>query len=433
MKDCLYASLPQSFLNPELCAAAILFFLKWGVPSRLLGPGVPRFPGAGPVTNSLGNSVAGMVLAGTYYQMTGDRNLFLQHPEILARGEEILNAVLASRRDTPYLFPSLYVSDGDARGDFHTGSNISAWRAFRSMARLAKEVYDARALAEAWESIAASIQQAIWSRCTATGTYGKQFVEGAMADESCFKLHDGEESDTTLMPFYGFCAPDEPAYLNHARLAVTRENPYFFPEGDGIWWFAHGKWSSATFPGWMTALAGADTEEEVLARLQRIRALTDADGSFWWWPYRHDAPAAPQPSRANVKCGWAAGVFVCLFTHKILGIEVDVPGAHVALRPCSPWSDFTWTNCRLGSSVFNFSYKRDKNTAAAEIENLNSAAYEAVIELLLPAGGQPLACSVNGQATTAYDISARYRASAVRLAKRILPGGRFRMEVTYQA
>jgi len=195
------------------------------MPSRLLGPGISRFPGAGPVTNSLGNSVAALVLAGTYYQMTGDRSFFLKHPEILTRGEEILNAVLASRRDTPFLFPSLYVSDGDARGDFHTGSNVSAWRAFQSMARLAREVYHAAALAEAWESVASAIRDAIQSRCTAEGTYGRQYVEGSMADESFFKLHDGEESDTTLMPFYGFCEPDDPAYLNHARLAVTPENP----------------------------------------------------------------------------------------------------------------------------------------------------------------------------------------------------------------
>jgi meiotically up-regulated gene 157 (Mug157) protein len=106
--------------------------------------------------------------------------------------------------------------------------------AFKSMSRLAREVYDAPALADVWDSIATKIQEAIWARCTATGTYGRQFVEGAMADETLVKLHDGEGTDTTLMPFYGFCAPDDPAYLNHARLAVTPENPYLFKEGDGI-------------------------------------------------------------------------------------------------------------------------------------------------------------------------------------------------------
>jgi hypothetical protein len=432
MRDCFYACLPQSFLDPELCGAAVLFFLKWGMPSRLLGPGINRFPGAGPVTNSLGNSVAALVLAGTYYQMTGDRSFFLKHTEILTRGEEILNAVLASRRDAPFLFPSLYVSDGDARGDFHTGSNVSAWRAFRSMALLAREVYNAPALAETWESIASAIRDAIRSRCTAAGTYGPQYVEGAMADESFFKLHDGEESDTTLMPFYGFCEPDEAAYLNHARLAVTPENPYYFEKGKGIWWYAHGKWSSATFPGWTTALAGADTQEELLARLQTIRTMTDADGSFWWWPYRHDAPAAPHPSRASVKCAWAAGVFACLFVNRILGIDVDVPAAEVALRPFSPWDEFSWRDCRMGSSMFHFSYRKTAGGAVAEIKNLNSVAYRGVIELPLPAGSQLAACSLNGRPATAYTIGKRYRADSLRLTESVAPGGRFSLEITWR-
>jgi hypothetical protein len=432
MRDCFYACLPQSFLQPELCGAAVLFFLKWGMPSRLLGPGINRFPGAGPVTNSLGNSVAALVLAGTYYQMTGDRNFFLKHQEILTRGEEILNAVLASRRDTPFLFPSLYVSDGEARGDFHTGSNVSAWRAFRSMARLAREVYNSPALADAWEAVASAIRDAIRSRCTAAGTYGPQYVEGAMADESFFKLHDGEESDTTLMPFYGFCEPDEPAYLNHARLAVTAENPYYFEKGKGIWWYAHGKWSSATFPGWMTALAGADTEEELQARLQTIRSLTDADGSFWWWPYRHDAAAAREPSRASVKCGWAAGVFACLFVNRILGIEVDVPAAQVALRPFSPWDEFSWRDCRMGAGAFHFSYRKSASGAVAEIENMNSTAYRGVIELPLPAGLQLDSCTVNGRAASGYTVGKRYRASAVRREESVAPGGKFRLEIAWR-
>jgi hypothetical protein len=301
------------------------------------------------------------------------------------------------------------------------------------MARLARDVYDAPALADAWESVASSIHEAIRTRCTAAGTYGQQYVEGAMADESSFKLHDGEESDTTLMPFYGFCEQDEPAYLNHARLAVTPENPYYFEKGEGIWWYAHGKWSSATFPGWMTALSGADTGEELMARLRRIRTLTDADGSFWWWPYRHDAPAAPQPGRTNVKCAWAAGVFACLFVNKIVGIDVDVAAAQVALRPFSPWDEFSWRDCRMGSGVFHFSYRKTASGAMAEIENLNSVAYRGVVELPLPAGLQLTACSVNGEPTSGYTIGKRYRASGVRIAKSVPPGERLSMQIAFRA
>jgi hypothetical protein len=149
-------------------------------------------------------------------------------------------------------------------------------------------------------------------------------------------------------------------------------------------------------------------------------------------PYRHDDPAALQPARTHVKCGWAAGVFAGSFTNTILGIGVDVPADQVGLRPFSPWNEFTWTNCRLGSSAFNFSYRKEKSAATAEIESLNKAAFEAFIELLLPSAGRVLACNVNGNARTNHTIISGHRGSAIKIVEPVQPAGRFRVEVTYE-
>ena len=146
-KDNYYATLPLSFLEPRLCADGILYFIEWGVPPRAMGRGLERFPRAGRVTHSLGNALSGLAMAGAHYQMTGDREFFRAHPEVLSKGRELLKEVLESRREEPMLFPSMYVSDGDSRGDYHTGSNLVAWYAFCSMARIAREAYQEPELA----------------------------------------------------------------------------------------------------------------------------------------------------------------------------------------------------------------------------------------------------------------------------------------------
>jgi hypothetical protein len=399
MRDCFYSTLPQTFLDPDLARGAIPFFLDHGIPSHPLGEHADRFPGARGITNSLGNSVAGIVLAGMHYQHNDDRPFFLDRPEILTRSVSILNQVLASRREDVFLFPSIYVSDGESRGDFHTGSNIFLWRAFTSIARLADEVYAQPEAAALWRTCAQRLHEAILTNCIAVEQGGPRLVEGAMQDHTTIGGHDAEESDVTLAAFYGFCSIDDPAYRNAAHEAIAPSNPYAIAELEGIWWYAHAKWSSATFPGWTTALAGSQDEAETLRHLERIRTLTDADGSFWWWPYRHDAQLdLGRPLRTNSKCGWAAGVYVCLFTRHILGISVDAPSHTLAFRPRPPWDEFTWNSCRMGSMECDYSYKRTGRCIVLKVRNRTGHALQVSLQALLPEKSKLLQASVSPNA-----------------------------------
>lgn len=97
-------------------------------------------------------------------------------------------------------------------------------------------------------------------------------------------MHDGEESDTTLMPFYGYCDYFDDLYRNFMNFTVT-ENPTYDAEIKGIRW---GAMSGATFPGFISALSVAENEEEFRGkegRLTELLRLADVDGSWWWWPY----------------------------------------------------------------------------------------------------------------------------------------------------
>lgn len=428
-KDNFHAMLPMSLLEPRLCADSILFFFQHGMPPQPYGRGLARFPNARRVTHSLANALAPLVLAGAYYQMTADRDFFRAHPEILPGAQRLLQEILDSRRETAFLFPSMYISDGDSRGDFHTGSNLLVWYAFQNIGRIAREAYGESGAGEHWQSVAAKVKEDLWRHCSGVGPLGKQFFEGATRDWTFLVGHDGEESDTTLMPFYGFCEADEPALLNHARLALTPQNPYYAAGVDGIWWYGSDKWQPATFPAWTTALAGAENESEQWRRLDHIRRMADVDGSIWWWPYKYGSTDPNMVLRGPGKCGWAAGVYLCLFVHNILGLRLDMPARTISFRPFCPWPRFSWRDCHLGSGIFDFVYERQRGGVSGEIVNRSKLALDGMIELMLPTGSTAGSCSVNGNRTTNFSPSKRYNSPSVRTHAELGPGRGLRVQI----
>lgn len=376
-KDSYYSALAMSWFAPELCRDAIPFFMKWNVPERPVGRGIARFPNAGAVTQSLSNAVAPLALAGAYYKATGDAEWFRANHWFLRDGKLLLERVLASKRGKPMLFPSMFISDGDARGDYHTGSNVVAWYAFRSMARLAGEVYGETELAKEWMGVAEEIRRDLDKYCVGEDASGVRFFEGVMADGTFLSGHDGEESDVSLMPFYGFCGREDARLVRHSRLAFSGANQYYSKELDAVWWHNNGDFRSATAPAFVTALVGAATQSEVLRQLQRMERLTDLDGSIWWWPYPYGAKDPTKPLRGNSarKCGWAASTYLIRFVHDVLGMDVDVPARRLVLAGGVPWDTFSWEGCRLGSAMFDVSW----DSGAYRIRNRNAVEWEVVV------------------------------------------------------
>ena len=62
------------------------------------------------------------------------------------------------------------------------------------------------------------------------------FLQDVIRDKKInLLMHDGEESDTTLMPFYGYCDYFDESYRNFVNFTVT-ENPTYDAEIKGIRW-----------------------------------------------------------------------------------------------------------------------------------------------------------------------------------------------------
>ncbi len=431
LKDSYYQMLAMAMAEPRLSADAALFFLRWGVPPQPYGRGVKRFPEAGPELHSLGLTLAPFLLAGHYYRSTGDKEFFLAHPELFDAARRRFATLLESRRDKEvYLFHSMYISDGDARGLYHSGSNVLAWYAFQHMARIAREVFGDGHAADEWTAIAGRIREDLLKHCTGPSPDGHRFFEGVNGDGSFPPEVDGEESDLGLAPFYGILEADFEPLQTHLRLGLSELNPLYGPAVDGIWWHDN-MFHGSTFPAWVAALGGARDEKQLARRMAKIEGLTDLDGSIWWWPYDHNQQDASAPKRKPIKSGWAAGALVNRFVNDILGLRADVPARTVSLRPFCPWNEFAWEGARQGAAAFDLAYRVGDRATSGELVNRNDEAYAGVIELVLPAGAEPAACRINGQPSGNFARTLRYGRPAVRVEAGIPPGERLAVEIDF--
>lgn len=407
-KDMYYAYLPFSIFEPHLYKKGILWFLQYGI----------KFPGSkfrGGLFHSLSNSLSSIMMAGMYFEATGDRTFFLEHPEVYPKMLNILEEILNSRQASePYLFHSLWLSDAYSLGKYHLGTNICVWRGCQSLSTIAAFVYHDMEKANELKNIANFIKEDIEKYMTIDGTHGKQYLEGIGGLTNDTKtvyplqpyqdditkqglifltdviengsinlvMHDGEETDTTLMPYYGYKSYSDPILRNYIAFSMSHENPTYNPENKGIKW---GNESGATFPGYITAMLGITDEESMNGEegyLRELKRLADLDGSWWWWPYQLNRKRGDVVRMNSCgKCSWASGTFATLFVTQILGIQYNAPAKTLYFRPFSPSGSFKWENLMYGYSKFDLSFEKDEEVSI-RITNKNEDLVEAFVEII---------------------------------------------------
>jgi hypothetical protein len=431
MRDNFYSALALAWFAPKLCADASLFFAEQGAPARAWGRGVGRFSPLTAPLHSIGNAVAAVVLAGAYLRATGDAPWLRQARQPYDYGTSLFDEVAGSPWGKEDLLPSLYISDGDARGDWHTGSNILVWRALMDLADMAGQVMGDQESARRWRGWAARVRAAVLDNCAGEALGGRRLFEGANRDGGLIAGHDGEESDLTLASYYGFTGPDDPLVARHAQAAFSPENPLYWAPIDGVQWWDTGVCWGPTFPAYVHRLAGAENEDELRAVLEHLRSLADVDGSFWWWPYkpfRHDRAAV---ERGPGKTGWAAGVFVCRMVKDVLGVDINALNGTVRLRPFSPWG-YEWDNCRLGTAALDITYGRSKAGRSIGVCNRGEYKLDITNELIGPAAAMPTTVVVNGAvALESYGVGWAFGRRTVRATMSVEPGQRFDLECSW--
>lgn len=396
MRDNFYAALALAWFAPRICADAAQFYAATGWPERAWGRGVCRFGTPSGAVHSVGNAVAAVVLAGAYLRATGDVAWLRKAPLPYEYGVALFDSLDKCRSGPDDLFPSLYISDGDARGDWHTGSNILAWRALTDMAEMADYALGDSSAADRWREWAVALHAAILGRCTGPGPKGPQFFEGGFADGSYVAGHDGEESDLTLASYYGFTDIDDPLVIRHAQLAFSADNPMYWAPLKGVQWWDSAACFGPTFPAYVHQLCGAETEGDLGDVLRHLRTMADIDGSFWWWPYRPFCKEPSKVERGIGKAGWAAGVLVCRLINDIFGLQVNALTNRMRVRPFCPWN-WHWANARLGTVAFDAVFETSASARHLAVRNQGSKELEVQLEVIGPSAQMPTTVILNGE------------------------------------
>jgi hypothetical protein len=384
MKDMYYSLLPLSGMDPDLFAKSMEWFSKWGI-----RPAGRRFPGG--VKHSLSNSLSGVLMAGQYYHATGDIEYFSKRPELVETLIGIIDEMLDTRPDPDiWLFPSVWISDGLSMGNYHTGSNITVFAAIMGFADILEKL-DQRQKASDYRAVAEKVKRELLERCvTDKGPFGPQLLEGwgdgepelrekmkasspeefleknkgfgvqfyeffNRKDQGPYLVHDGEETDTTLSPFYGLLKYDDVIYKNYTHFAMTEHNKFYRPLSRGILWE---KCTDSTFPGYVTGAANVvdkETYDGNPGYFAVIRTLTDLDGSIWWWPYSFGAQDHSNMKRMPGKCGWASGALLTLIIHDWFGIVYKAPEKTLWFSPLD-FLHFNWKNAPFGAGRFDISH-----------------------------------------------------------------------------
>lgn len=392
-KDCFYSCLPFMARDPVLARKMILWFDEFGV--RQTGEVV-----AGGLNHSISLSVASILLAAHYYDQTGDADFFQQHLELKAKWAALLDALLASRQDpNVWLFPTRYISDGRLDCDWHCGSNVAVWRALDGFARILREVYQEPVTAEHFAAAAGRVQAAIMAKTVIPGPFGPQFIEGVNRDGTVPRLtSDGEESDTTLMPFYGFLPYDNATYLHYMNFSMSTNNVQYVAATRSINW---GDGVPATAPGYNKGLCAALDREALLGDqgyFTEIRRVTDMDGSVPWWPYKSNQGLAVRRSYPG-KAGWFAGVFSSVFESRFLGVSYDAPGHVFHFAPLAITGAFDWRDLPMGREHFSVRFTPAAEGAKATFTN--STAHSVSLVVWLPARTAAAQLEANSQPAAA--------------------------------
>lgn len=419
LKDSYYYFLPFCMFDPGFYAKAILWYLQYNI--RHTGV---KFKGG--IKHSLTIALAPVVMSGLYYTHTGDKEFFINNSYIKERSISLLEQVINLReKEDVWLFPSIWISDLPSYGDYNTGGNLIAWYSFKAFARILEEVYQDHETAEKYIQIANKIRDDIESHNIIDGPFGKQYIEGINIDGTIpAMIHECEESDTTIMPFYGYLEYDDEIFKNYTRFALSEYNAHYNPALKGI---GYGPNSGAVFSGYNTGLANVvdlETMNGENGYMTEIRRLTDLDGSLWWYPYLSETGEITygNVNRAPCKCVWGKALYLGLFVPEFLGIKYDAPTRTLSFRPFSPSGDFTWEDFRMGYDVFSVGYKRTINEVTANVTNKNGHNINLKLEILLDEKKKAKEILVNGKNNDiSYEEGVFLKKPTVKLLVNLLP------------
>lgn len=150
-----------------------------------------------------------------YVDATGDRSV-LADPDVLRGIDGILKKLDAERAEDCELYETfLQPTDDERVYPYITYDNVLVWRALRALGRL----FERPELTERAERV----RRAIYDNCIFDGAFAWSVDLTGGHD-----VYDEPPGSLLLLPYYGFCAWDDPVYLKTAAMIRSPDYAYSF-------------------------------------------------------------------------------------------------------------------------------------------------------------------------------------------------------------
>lgn len=150
-----------------------------------------------------------------YVDATGDRSV-LADPDVLRGIDGILKKLDAERAEGCELYETfLQPTDDERIYPYITYDNVLVWRALRALGRL----FERPELTERAERV----RRAIYDNCIFDGAFAWSVDLAGGHD-----VYDEPPGSLLLLPYYGFCAWDDPVYLKTAAMIRSPDYAYSF-------------------------------------------------------------------------------------------------------------------------------------------------------------------------------------------------------------
>lgn len=403
MRDFSYTTLGLVDSDQELAYRCAKYLCAYSSPKETWNPIASRGEKESSFRHSLGNACMGAVVLSMLRRRYGASAVDASDPIIAVYLHQLADCMVENMPREGCLYPTTYISDGLSRGDFHTGSNILAWRAVIAMSEDFRELFDSHTL-KLLAAVGSRIKATIETVCLGSFGEGEQFVEGVYSSKEPVSIHDAEESDIALSSIYGFTKRDDTRVINHMFWALSPDNPYYARISGGVdFWDFDGS-NGVSYPGHICLLKRCRTRQDLSEAFEEIRRTTDLDGSFWWWPFKHDEPDRNRVKRGLGKCAWCAGEFVSILLHDILGISCNALGKSVTFAPYTPWRRFTLEGFDFLDGKVNF----EADDSSLAVDNQTNHALKVVLQLCMQPQTILEDVQLNGE-------SRRFQARVVRL------------------
>jgi meiotically up-regulated gene 157 (Mug157) protein len=253
--------------------------------------------------------------------------------------------------DTGMIWSAFRPSDDPVTYRYNVPQNAMAVIAMKLLAAFARDAFGDQKLASDAMALAAQVQTGIerygrtwvpnkgWMYVYETDGYGRDNL-----------MDDANIPNLTTLPYIGWCATDDPVYLNTRRFTLSSANPYYYSGK-----YATGLGSPHTPKGWVWPIGMMGAALSTRRKAEIANAIDMLDASDTLNGLMHESVNPNDPSQfTRPDFGWANAFWADLLFRTVAGyraIGFVQFGTMVPFEPLSDIPAITPTFTQLDNTV----------------------------------------------------------------------------------